>query len=141
MLRQVWAIFGVKKWLQLLGCITQSFEERWQQTNLTCTKPFHWRGRLEPFYETTKQIECWSRKPFKRKKNFCSVQIPTKSKGTDEKPKLAQSSWHCGPSKQKTLRYSAAVQPRHANEFTFPKRISFKGDGKREFSTKCFCQL
>ena len=46
MSRQIWTIFWVQKRFQLLGCKTQSIQERWQQRVPTGPKSYNGRGRF-----------------------------------------------------------------------------------------------
>ena len=88
MSRQIWTIFVVQKRFQLLGCKTQSIEERWQERIPSGPKSYNGRGRFQPVY-AIEESAVNAAKNFAREENLTPVPIPTMSKDMNEQLKLA----------------------------------------------------
>ena len=55
--RQIWTIFLVQKWLQLIGSQSKSVQEKRQKCRIsTETKPFNGRSRFQPVYSQGDQL-------------------------------------------------------------------------------------
>ena len=88
MSRQIWTIFLVQKWFQLLGYKTQSVQERWQERVPTGPKSYNGRGRFQPVYALRNQLVN-AAENFARDENVTPVPIPTMSRDIYEQLKLA----------------------------------------------------
>ena len=72
-----------------------------------------------------------------REENFSSVVTPKLAKDTDEQLKFSHGGWRSGPSKQKDLCESAAVQCGQARVFLCSNLGLCKEEGGWEVSTNC----
>ena len=86
---QIWTIFVVQKRFELLGCKTQSFEERRQERVPTGPQSFIGRGRFQPVYGIEESAGQRSRKLcYRGRFDVCADTYNVKD--LDEQLKLAQ---------------------------------------------------
>ena len=140
MSRQIWTIFLVEKRFQLLGCKTQSIQEKWQERVPTGPKSYNGRGRFQPVYAIEESTGEFSKKICSRRK-FGPVLIPTMSKHMDEQLKLAHKVVDVVDRANKDLCDSVAVQCGQAWEFLCSNPPFCKEDGGREIASSCLYEL
>ena len=88
MSRQIWTIFLVQKRFQLLGCKTQSIQERRQERVPTGSKSTMGEADFNQFMRLRNQLVN-AAENFAREENLTPVLIPTMSRYMDEQLKLA----------------------------------------------------
>ena len=114
---------------QLLGCKNQNFQERWRQRYSTGTKIYNVRGRLWDYRigYVLQQIG-----------KFVSTTDSYNVQGYGRTTQAgSQNSSLCGPSKQRDLYDTAAVQSRHVREVKCSSPVIWKEEGRWKVSTNC----
>ena len=142
MLRQVWTIFMVQKWLQLLGYLTKSVQKRRQNCGIsTETKLFNGRSRFQPVYSTKKSTSCCNRQLFQRTKFVASSSIYTVQRHGEATEACSRGDGRCGSPKQKNLCYIAAIQGGQPRNLLCSSPSIQMEEGGRKNSAKCVGQL
>ena len=144
----MWTLANVKKDLDnFLGpktvptTQTQSIQERWQERVPTGPKSYHSRGRSQPFYPIEESAGQCSRKLCCSGKFDASADTYNVQRHGCTTQTGSQGSWRSGPSKQKELCDSAAVQCGLAWEFLCSSPTICKEERGREVSLSCLCGL
>ena len=133
MSQEIWLIFLVHLWFQLLRCSTQSFRENWQQKILTSTESYKGRIKIQPVLSSEVSAGPSSRKLWRREK-IVPLQIPTLSKDTDEQLKLphgVDDIVDCA--KEKKMRDYVVLHCGQAREFICSSPVFFKKVGAEKF--------